>query len=128
MFVILLNMNVDLYHYPKCKKSRAALEYIRQQGVEPIIINYIEEGITEQTIKYLLDLLKLSPFELVRQNEEFYKENFKHKTLSDKEWIEALSKYPKLLKRPIFVYGNRAVLADPPQNANQVLTVYKQDL
>ncbi len=121
-------MNGDLYHYPKCKKSRAALEYIRQHGVEPIIINYVEEGITEQTIIYLLELLKVSPFELVRQNEEFYKENFKHKTLSDEEWVATLSKYPRLLKRPIFVYGKRAVLADPPQNANQVLTVYKQDL
>lgn len=121
-------MNLTFYHYPKCKKSRAALEFVRQQGIEPVIINYVEEGISEQALRSLLDLLQVKPFELVRQNEEFYKENFKHITLSDKEWVATLAKYPKLLKRPIVVYGNRALLADSPQNANKILTVYKQDL
>ncbi len=121
-------MNLTFYHYNKCKKSRAALDFVRQQGIEPVIINYIEEGISEQTVRHLLNLLQVSPFEMIRQNEEFFKENYKLKNLSDEEWIATMAKYPKLLKRPIVVYGKKAVLADPPQNANQVLTVYKQDL
>jgi arsenate reductase (glutaredoxin) len=121
-------MSMNFYHYPKCRKSRAALEFVRQQGIEPVIINYVEEGLSEQNLWHLLELLQLSPFEMVRQNEEFYKENFKHISLSDEQWVATLCKYPKLLKRPIVVYGNRAVLADPPQNINQVLTVFKQDL
>lgn len=114
-------MDLTFYHYPKCKKSRAALDYLRNLGIEPIVVNYIEEGITIEKLRELFDLLQLSPFEMVRKQEEFYKESFKNREISDEEWIRILSEYPKLLRRPIVVKDNHAVVADPPQLVKQII-------
>ncbi len=114
-------MNLTFYHYPKCKKSRAALDYVRKLGIEPIVVNYIEDGISMEKLRELFRLLQLSPSEMVRRQEEFYKENYKNKEISDEEWIGILSEYPKLLRRPIVVNDNQAVVADPPQIANQII-------
>jgi len=121
-------MNLTFYHYPKCKKSRAALEYIKQLGIEPVLVNYVEEGISSDKLRELFGLLNLQPSGMVRQQEEYYKENYKDQEISELEWINILSEYPKLLRRPIVVEGNKAVVADPPQLVNQLLTAYtKQD-
>ncbi len=114
-------MNLTFYHYPKCKKSRAALEYVRKLGIEPLVVNYIEDGISIEKLKELFRLLQLSPSDMVRKQEEFYRENYKNKEISDEEWIRILSEYPKLLRRPIVVKDNQAVVADPPQIASQII-------
>lgn len=114
-------MNLTFYHYPKCKKSRAALEYVRKLGIEPLVVNYIEDGISMEKLGELFRLLQLSPSEMVRRHEEFYRENYKNKEISEEEWIRILSEYPKLLRRPIVVRDNHAVVADPPQIVNQII-------
>lgn len=115
-------MNLTFYHYPKCKKSRAALDYLRKLGIDPIVVNYVEEGISSDKLRELFGLLHLQPSEMVRQQEEYYKENYKNQEISEEEWIKILSEYPKLLRRPIVVMENKAVVADPPQLVNQLLT------
>lgn len=120
-------MSLTYYHYPKCKKSRAALEYLRKLGIDPVVVNYIEEGISMEKLSELFELLHLQPSEMVRRQEEYYKENYKDQKISEKEWIKILSEYPKLLRRPIVVKGNKAVVADPPQLVNQLLTAYTKE-
>jgi arsenate reductase (glutaredoxin) len=117
-------MNITIYHYPKCKKSRAGLEYIRSTGIEPVVINYIEEGISEATLGELLRKLKLTAFEMVRQQEDYFKDFLKHREIEQGEWIKILSEHPKLLRRPVVVSGPDAVVADPPQAINKLLTAY----
>ena len=41
--------------------------------------------------------------------------------MSDKDWIKVLVENPKLLQRPIVVNGNKAVLANPPENVENIL-------
>lgn len=120
-------MNLTFYHYPKCKKSRAALDYLRELGIDPIVVNYMEEGISMGKLSELFELLNLQPSEMVRRQEEYYKENYKDQEISEMEWIKILSENPKLLRRPIVVKGNKAVVADPPQLVNQLLTAYTKE-
>lgn len=75
----------------------------------------------------LFELLNLQPSEMVRRQEEYYKENYKDQEISEMEWIKILSENPKLLRRPIVVKGNKAVVADPPQLVNQLLTAYTKE-
>ena len=58
---------------------------------------------------------------MVRKNEAIWKENFKNKDLDDSQIISALSKYPKLIERPIIIMGNNAVLGRPPENVYKLL-------
>ena len=45
---------IKIYHNPRCKKSRAGLQYLLDKGIEPEIINYIGDGITENVLSDLL--------------------------------------------------------------------------
>ncbi|HKI89537.1 MAG TPA: ArsC/Spx/MgsR family protein, partial [Draconibacterium sp.] len=79
------------------------------------------EGITETELQEIIDKTGKSPFDFVRTQEKEYKENYKGKNLSDKEWIKILVENPKLLQRPIVVNGNKAVLANPPENVESII-------
>lgn len=113
-----------VYHYSKCKKSRAGLEYLRNLGVDPLVVNYIEDGLDHEQLKELLCKLNLPAFEMVRQQEEYYKETLKHQDISEDQWIDILIENPRLLRRPIVIFNDGAVVADPPQNADKLLTAY----
>lgn len=105
---------ITIYHNPKCRKSRAGLEFLKSKGLSPEVIEYIREGISPEEIKELVIMLGIKPFELVRVQEDYYKESLKGKNISDEEWFGILSEYPRLIKRPIVVENGKAVLADPP--------------
>ena len=111
---------ITIYHNPKCRKSRAGLEYLKTKGVEFEIREYIREGITVEELRSMIDKLGIKPFELVRTQEDYYKENYKGKTLNDEAWLEALAAYPRLIRRPVIVKDNRAVLADPPERTDKL--------
>lgn len=111
---------ITIYHNPKCRKSRAGLEYLKTKGVEFEIREYIREGITVEELRSMIDKLGIKPFELVRTQEDYYKENYKGKTLNDEAWLEALAAYPRLIRRPVIVKDIRAVLADPPERTDKL--------
>ena len=110
-----------IYHNPKCRKSRAGLEYVKSINPTVEVKEYIRQGISPADIKEIVKMLGIAPFELVRTQEEYYKENLKGKDFSDEEWFTILSEYPKLIRRPIVVNEGKAVLADPPEKADSVV-------
>ena len=69
----------------------------------------------------LIESLKIKPIELVRKNEAIWKENFKNKNLDDSQIISALSKYPKLIERPIVTKGKISIIARPVDKLLNIL-------
>jgi len=61
-------------------------------------------------------MLGITPFDLIRRSEKIFKESFKGKDLSDKDWIKAMVENPKLIERPIVIKDKKAVLGRPPSN------------
>ena len=59
--------------------------------------------------------------DLVRKNESVWKENFKNKTLSDDEIIDAMIKNPKLIERPIVINGTKGAIGRPPEKIIEIL-------
>jgi len=112
--------SIVIYHNPKCSKSRKTLEYIKDKNINPIIKLYLEEDITEKEIKNIVKMLGIKPIELVRQQEEEFKD-YKNKDLSDEEVFNLLIKCPKLIERPIVVSDNRAILGRPPENVLDII-------
>jgi len=112
---------VKILHNPRCRKSRETLELIRNAGVEPEIILYLDDVPSKSELKAILTKLKLSPEQIVRKNEAIYKQQFKGKKMSDAEWIKALISYPKLIERPIVIKGKKAIVGRPPENVNSLL-------
>ena len=110
-----------IYHNTRCKKSRAGLKYIKDKGLEFEIIEYLKNPLSEKELKNLVKMLRKKPFELVRTQEELFKTRYKGKNLTDDEWIKILAENPKLIRRPIIVKGDKAVLGDIVEHIDALL-------
>ena len=113
---------VVIYHNPRCSKSRATLQLLRDHGIEPSIVAYLETPPTEAELCSLLRALNLSPTDLLRRDEAAYRElGLDGVAVTDDARIAALLTHPELLQRPIVVKGNVAVLGRPPENVLRLL-------
>ena len=111
---------MEIYHNPRCRKSRETLQLIRDHKVEPDIVLYLETPPDAATLKSILDKLGIPAEKLIRRTEAIFKENFKGKKLSEDEWIAAMVQYPKLIERPIVIEGDKAILGRPPENVEEL--------
>ena len=66
--------NFIIYHNPRCSKSRKTLELLKENGIDPEIILYLEETPSGEEIAELLKSLNMEPRELLRSSEAEYKE------------------------------------------------------
>lgn len=108
---------ITLYHNPRCSKSRQALALLEAQGIVPDIKLYLEQPPTQAELKKLLGKLAMKPRDLLRKNEDAYRElNLKDEQLSDAVLIKAMVDHPKLIERPIAIKGDAAVVARPAEN------------
>ncbi len=112
---------MKIYHNPRCRKSRETLQLIQSKKVEPEVVLYLEKIPTKKEMKDLLKKLNLKASELIRKTEAVYKEQYKNKTLTESQWIDAMLEHPKLIERPIVVKGDQAVLGRPPENVLRLL-------
>ena len=109
--------NFIIYHNPRCSKSRQTLALLYEKGCKPKIFLYLEEELTFQNLKEILQKLNMEPRDLLRKGEEEYKKNnLSNKKLSNEDLIHSMIKHPKLIERPIVIKDNKAVLGKPPEN------------
>jgi len=110
-------MTITIYHNPRCSKSRTALTLLREQGLEPEIVEYLKDPPDAATLGRLLDMLGLEPRDLMRTKEPEYKANkLDNPALTRGQLIAAMAAHPKLIERPIVVKGGKAVLGRPPES------------
>jgi arsenate reductase len=101
-------MKVAIYHNPRCSKSRAMLALLRERGVEPEIVAYLETPPDAATLRRLLKALGMTPRELLRRQEAPYRaRRLDLPGLGDDGIIEVIVKHPVLMERPIVVAGAR---------------------
>jgi arsenate reductase len=110
-----------IYHNPQCKKSRAGLQYIMEYAKDFEVVEYLKNPLTEQELEKLLVKLNKQPWEVIRTQEEYYRQNLKGKNFEAHEWIRIIIENPKLLQRPIVEGQYKAVLGDPVANIREVL-------
>lgn len=112
---------IKIYHNPRCSKSRQGLAILETSGKTFEIIKYLENQLTVEQLTEIISKLKSKPINLVRKNEAIWKTNYKGKTLSDKEIIEAVAANPKLIERPIVVNSTKAVVGRPPETILEII-------
>ncbi|MEG1238090.1 MAG: arsenate reductase (glutaredoxin) [Flavobacterium sp.] len=101
---------IQIYHNPRCGKSRNCLAFIDQTNQEYEIIPYLTETPSFSELKELLEKLNLQPAELVRTKEKIWIENYKEKTLNNDEIIQAMIDNPILIERPIVIKDGKAII------------------
>ena len=115
-------MFITIYHNPKCSKSRQTLKLLQEQGINPVIIEYLKNPPTAEKLKEILSLLGMSPRDLMRKKEDEYKKlGLANSKLSDKDLIDFMVKHPILIERPIVLANGKAALGRPPEQVLNIL-------
>ncbi|MGE6982779.1 arsenate reductase (glutaredoxin) [Kluyvera intermedia] len=116
--------SVTIYHNPRCSKSRETLSLLKDNGIDPDVVLYLETPPDSTTLHKLLTMLGMnSARELMRQKEDLYKElNLSDSQLSEEALIQAMVDNPKLIERPIVVSNGQARIGRPPE---QVLDIVR---
>ncbi len=115
--------SVTIYHNPRCSKSRQTLQLLEENNVEPNIIEYMKEPPDIDTLQKIINLLGVSVRDLLRTNEQVYKDaGLDESDLSDDDILEALSQCPTLLQRPIVVVNDeKAAIGRPPESVLEII-------
>lgn len=101
---------IQVYHNPRCGKSRSCLAFLDDANQDYEIIQYLTETPTFEELKSLIEKLNLKPVELVRVKEKVWIEEYKGKTLTDSQVIQAMVDNPILIERPIVIKDGKAII------------------
>lgn len=112
---------IQIYHNPRCTKSRECLAFLEKSDQKIEIIKYLDNTPVFEELKLIVKKLNTKPIELVRQKEKIWIENFKDKIMTDDEIIQAMISNPILIERPIVVNGKKAVIARPLEKAFEII-------
>ena len=106
-----------IYHNPRCSKSRQTLSLLREDGIEPEIVEYLKTPLQKKELQMISNAVGLKPASFIRKNENDYKENGIAEYLDDDEKVfQYIVKYPKIMERPIVVSNGIGVIGRPPSN------------
>lgn len=112
----------QLYHNPRCSKSRAALELLQARGIQPRVVAYLDTPPTVAELQALVRMLGLPPRSLLRTGEpEYGVLGLDRDDIDDDAIIAAMAAHPRLIERPVLIVGDRAVIARPPERVTELL-------
>ena len=116
-------MNPQIYHNPRCSKSRATLVLLREAGIEPEIIDYLNSSLRKEVLLDTIASAGLRVRDVLRSGEEAYKRlGLGDKAVSDDVLLDAIIANPILLNRPIVVTDKGARLCRPPELVLEILS------
>ena len=95
---------ITIYHNPECGTSRNTLALIRNSGVEPTVIHYLETPPSRDQLVALIAAMGMPVRELLRKNVPPYEAlGLAEDSFSDEALIDAMLAHPILINRPIVV-------------------------
>jgi len=115
-------MTIEIFHNPRCSKSRATLALLQERGYEPAIRLYLEDPPDSAELKALLRKLGISARDLLRKGEpEFRELGLDDLSVNEDAVIVAMTTHPRLIERPIVVSGPKAAIGRPPESVLDIL-------
>jgi arsenate reductase len=108
--------NITIYHNPNCGTSRNTLALIKHQGIEPSVVQYLDNPPDETTLRDLITKMGITPRQLLRVNAPPYAEHrLDNLSLTDDDLIQAMLADPLLINRPIVVSDKGVKLCRPSE-------------
>ncbi|WP_273762106.1 glutaredoxin-dependent arsenate reductase [Aeromonas hydrophila] len=113
---------ITIYHNPACGTSRNTLELIRNSGVEPTVIHYLETPPSRETLESLIQAMGMPVRDLLRKNVPPYEAlGLAEERFSDEELVDAMLSHPLLINRPIVVTPLGTKLCRPSEVVLDIL-------
>jgi len=109
-----------IYHNPKCSTSRKTLELLRDNGIEPEIVQYLKTPPSRAELVKMIDEAGIEVRAAVRKREALYTE-LGLASASDDELLDAMAANPILIERPFVVTPKGTRLARPLERVREIL-------
>ena len=114
--------DLTIFHNPHCSKSRQTLALLGEHGVEPKIVEYLQNPPDPETLETVLEKLGMEPQAAMQTKENEYRTLGLAGVTDSQSLIRAMTENPILIERPIVVSGNRARIGRPPEKVLELLT------
>lgn len=115
-------MHVTIYHNPSCGTSRNTLAMIRNAGIEPTVIEYLQTPPSRAELKAMIIDAGLTVREAIREKGTPYAElGLDDPALSDEQLLDAMVKEPILINRPFVVTPLGTRLCRPSEVVLEIL-------
>lgn len=117
-----MTSDVTIYHNPACGTSRNTLAMIRQAGIEPNIVEYLETPPSRAQLAELIARAGLTPREVMRKKGTLYTElGLDDASLGDEALLDAMIEHPILIERPLVVSPLGVKLCRPSERVFELL-------
>ena len=118
---------VTIFHNPRCGTSRNTLALIRNAGIEPTVVAYLESPPTREQLARLVAASGLTVRQVLREKEALCAElGLDDPARSDAELIDAMVAHPVLINRPIVVTELGTRLCRPSELVLDILPAPQQ--
>ncbi|MDR5813840.1 arsenate reductase (glutaredoxin) [Caballeronia sp. LZ033] len=115
-------MNVTIYHNPACGTSRNVLAMIRNAGIEPEVIEYLEHPPTREQLKSMIASAGMSVRAALREKGTPYAElGLENEALTEEQLLDAMMAHPILINRPFVLSPLGVRLCRPSETVLDIL-------
>ena len=119
--------DITIYHNPQCGTSRNTLALIRNSGIEPEVIDYLQYPPSRETLVALVARTGQPLRALIRSKEKRYAElQLDNPALTDDQLLDAMLAHPLLINRPIVVTPLGTRLCRPSEAVLDILPAPQQ--
>ncbi|GAB4525074.1 MAG: Spx/MgsR family RNA polymerase-binding regulatory protein [Pleurocapsa sp.] len=102
-------MSLKIYGIPNCGTCKKAIKWLQENNIDYEFINTKDNTPNQTTITSWVESLGSKPMRNT-SGKSYRALGEAKKTWTDQQWIEAFSQDAMLLKRPLFVKDDRAIL------------------
>ena len=114
-------MTIQLIYNPNCSKSIKTLEIIKNHGIEPKLLYYLEEDLSKKFLISLANKLNLKIHDIIRDFEQPYIDNNLSENNNDDLLLSYIIKFPILQQRPIAINNKVAIICRPSEKVLNIL-------
>jgi arsenate reductase (glutaredoxin) len=109
-----------IYHNPKCSTSRKTLELLRNNGIEPEVVQYLKTPPSRDELVGMIGAAGIDVRAAVRKREALYAE-LNLADAGDDQLLDAMAEHPILIERPFVVTAKGTRLARPVDTVREIL-------
>jgi arsenate reductase len=109
-----------IYHNPRCTTSRKTLDLLRDNGIEPTVVQYLKTPPSRAELAAMIEAAGIEVRAAVRKRESLYAE-LGLADASDDELLDAMAEHPILIERPFVVTAKGTRLARPIDAVHEIL-------
>ncbi len=113
-------MAAKIYHNPKCSTSRKTLDLLRDNGLEPEVVQYLKTPPSRAELVQMIADAGIEVRQAVRKREALYAE-LNLADADDEALLDAMAEHPILIERPFVVTDKGTRLARPIDAVHEIL-------